>query len=169
MTAGEIQMTQRADGNASGEQIKALQTLYGQWRGHSLQERGDPRVARLAWASERTGREISSFSYLTCDEARLLIDLLKGSMGKPIGDHPQPWRRVDSRERAQAAGTSGRRECGPSFIQMASADDLARVDELVRRLEWTPEQFNRNYILNSLTGGKRGEYALRKRARGEKR
>jgi hypothetical protein len=127
---------------ANGDQIKALQTLYGHWRRHALQEGGDPRAARLAWASEITGRAISSFSDLTRDEAGSLIDLLKGSMGQPIGDRPQPWRRVNSRERAQAAGTSGRRNSELSFIQMASPDDLARVDELVRRLEWSPEQLS---------------------------
>lgn len=135
-------MTRSPSDRLNAEQLKALQTLYGQWYAHSQQECADPRAARLAWASESTGREISSFSGLTRDEARSLIDLLKGSMGQPVGERPHPWRRINSRERAQAAGTSGRRGFESSVIQMASPDDLARVDELVRRLEWTPEQFN---------------------------
>jgi hypothetical protein len=135
-------VTPQALNSATGDQIKALQTLYGQWQRHTLQEGCDPRAARLAWASENTGRDIPSFSDLTRDEARCLIDLLKGSLGQPLGEQTQPWRRINSRERAQAAGTAGRKGEDSSFIQMASPDDLARVDELVHRLKWTPEQFN---------------------------
>jgi hypothetical protein len=135
-------LTQSASNKANGEQIKALQTLCGQWQKHALDAGDDPRAARLAWASVNTGRDISSFSDLTRDEARLLIDLMKGSLGQPIGKQPQPWRRINSRERAQAAGTAGRKDKTVSFIQMASPDDLARVNELVRRLAWTQEQFN---------------------------
>jgi len=136
-------MSQRAFNAATAEQIKALQTLYAQWARHALEEGSDPRSARLAWASENAGREISSFSVLTLDEARGLIDLLKGSMGQPFGEQPQPWRRINSRERAQAAGTAGRRgEEQSSFIQMVGPDDLARIDELLNRLEWTRDRFD---------------------------
>lgn len=135
-------MTHSMFNSATAEQIKALQTLYAQWARHAFEEGSDPRAVRLAWASKNAGREISSFSALTRDEARSLIDLLKGSMRQRLGEHPQPWRRVISRERAQAAGTAGRRSAAPPFIQMASPDDLARIDELIVRLEWTREQFN---------------------------
>lgn len=134
-------MTRSAFNSANGDQIKALQALYSLWQRHTLDLSGDPRAVRLMWASENTGRNISSFSDLTRDEARILIDLLKGYVGQSVGK-PQPWRRINSRERAQAAGTAGRRDEVTSFIQMASPDDLARVDELVLRLAWTPEQFN---------------------------
>lgn len=134
-------MTQQTINTATGEQIKALQTLYRQWQRHELPEGGDPRAARLAWASESTGRNISSFSNLTSDEARCLIDQLKGSMEQPIGEQPNPWRRVNSRDRAQAAGTAGRRSGEPPFIQMASPDDPVRIEELLHRLGWTREQF----------------------------
>jgi hypothetical protein len=134
-------MARQVLNSANADQIRALQTLCSQWQKHTLEAGDDPRATRLAWASQNTGRNISSFSDLTRDEARLLIDLLKGSLGQPIGEQPQPWRRINSRERAQAAGTSGRREETVPFIQMASPDDLARVEELVRRLAWTQEQF----------------------------
>jgi hypothetical protein len=134
-------MTLGAISPATGEQIKALQTLYGQWKSHTLQEGGDPRSARLAWASENTGRNVSSFSDLSREEARILIDILKGSMGQPLGTQPQPWRRINSRERAQEAGTAGRKGERSSLVQMVSPDDLARVNELVNRLEWTRDQF----------------------------
>lgn len=125
----------------SCDQIKALQTLCGQWQRHTLDGTDDPRAARLAWATENTGRSIASFSDLTRDEARHLIDVLKAALGQPTGLPPDPWRRVYSRDRAQAAGTAGRHGEASPVIQMASPDDLARVDELVRRLEWTSEQF----------------------------
>ena len=128
--------------SVTGDQMRALQTLYSQWQRHSLEIGEDPRVARLAWASCNTGREINSFTDLTLDEARFLIDVLKGALGQPLGEAPQPWRRINSRERAQAAGTAGRRQEAVPFIQMASPDDLARVDELIYRLGWTREQFN---------------------------
>jgi hypothetical protein len=120
----------------------ALQALYSQWQKHSLSHEGDARIARLAWASECAGRPVSSFSDLSFDEARQLIDVLKGSLGQPANQSPNAWRRIKSRDRAQAAGTSGRRGSESSVIQMASPDDLARVDELVRRLGWTPGQFD---------------------------
>jgi hypothetical protein len=126
---------------ATREQIVALLALYSQWQNHSLPERADPRAARLAWASENTNRSISSFSDLSREEARRLIDLLKGSMGQPLNERPDPWRRVNCRDRAQAAGTAGRRGEASSLIQMASPDDLARVEELICRLKWTREQF----------------------------
>jgi hypothetical protein len=135
-------MTTPQVNSATSEQIKALQTLYGQWQKHTLQEGPDPRAARLAWASENTGREVSTFSALTRDEARYLIGVLKGSMGQPLGEQAEPWRRINSRKRAQAAGTAGRRGKTSSLIQMASPDDLARIDELIRRLGWAREQFD---------------------------
>jgi hypothetical protein len=120
-------------------QIVALQSLYAKWAGHAICE--DERADRLAWASEETGRTISSFSDLTSDEARILIDALKGSLGQPVSAPPQPWRKVRSRDRAQAAGTAGRRGFDSTVAHIVSADDLARIDEAVRRLGWTREQY----------------------------
>jgi hypothetical protein len=126
---------------ATREQIVALLALYSRWRNHSLPERADPRAARLAWASGNLNRSISSFSNLSGEEARHLIDLLKDSMGQPLNERPDPWRRVNCRDRAQAAGTAGRRGEASSLIHMASPEDLARVEELICRLKWTRERF----------------------------
>jgi hypothetical protein len=123
------------------DQIVALQTLYAQWLSHSLEIGTDPRAARLAWASESIGRSIASFSELSCNEARGLIDGLKGSLGQVPAGKPRPWRRIRSRERAHAAGTAGRRGADSSFVQMASADDQARIDEALRRLGWSSERY----------------------------
>ena len=94
------------DRSASRDQAIILQTLYAQWKSHSIEVDSSPRLARLAWASNAVGRPISSFSELTRDEARQLVDGLKSSMGLALTEKPQPWRRICSRERAQAAGTA---------------------------------------------------------------
>lgn len=128
---------------ATREQVIALQTLYSRWEAHAIELGADRRAARLTWASEAVGRSISSFSDLRHEEARGLIDLLKASLGQAVGHgKAKPWRKVGARDRAQAAGTAGRREGEPEFIQMASADDLARIAEMLRRLQWTREQFD---------------------------
>jgi hypothetical protein len=126
---------------ATREQIAALQSLYSKWEAHTLPTASDRRAARLAWASENVGHPIASFLDLTRDEARGLIDVLKGTLGQPVREQPRPWRRIRSRERAHAAGTAGRHGAGQSFIQMASPDDYARIDEALRRLGWTREQY----------------------------
>ena len=124
---------------ASRDQIVALQTLYTRCATHTME--GDDRGARLAWASESLGRALGSFSELSRDEARRLIDALKGSLGQIPNEKPQPWRKVLSRDRAQAAGTAGRRGAASSVIQMAGPDDFARIDQALRRLGWSREQY----------------------------
>jgi hypothetical protein len=126
---------------ANREQVVALQTLYAMWARHAVEASSDPRGARLAWASESVGRQIDSFSDLNRDEARQLIDRLKGSMGQPLTRQPEPWRHIRSRERAQAAGTEGRRGAEAALIQMASPDDLARIDQALSRLGWTRDRY----------------------------
>jgi hypothetical protein len=125
---------------ANREQIQALQALYAKWEAHGLPA-ADSRAARLEWASENVGRQIASFNDLSRDEARALIDALKGALGQPLKQQPHAWRRIRSRERAQAAGTAGRHGVSSSVIQMASLDDQARIDEAIRRLGWTREGY----------------------------
>lgn len=134
-------MTRPQFNSVTGDQVKILQTLWTQWQRHALLEDEDPRAARLKWASECTGRLITSFSLLSKEEARSLIDRLKESMGLSLTEKPKPWRRINSRDRAQAAGTAGRKNVQSSFIQMASPDDLARIDEAIRRLGWTRDRY----------------------------
>lgn len=127
---------------ATRDQVVALHALYGQWEKHSIEFAADPRAARLAWASEAIGREIRSFADLTRDEGRELIDHLKESMGQPVvAERPDPWRHIRARDRAHAAGTAGRKDEEKGFIQLANADDFARIDQSVKRLGWTNEQF----------------------------
>lgn len=131
----------RIEGGSTRDQVVALHALYAQWEKHSFESGSDPRSARLAWASDAVGRLVTSFSQLTRDEARQLIDLLKGSMGQDLNQKPNPWRPIRSRDRARAAGTAGRKDADPSLIQIASADDLARVDEAIQRLGWTRDRY----------------------------
>lgn len=134
-------MTVRVPSNsATRDQIVALQTLYSQWANHNIPG-GDPRSARLRWASEIIGRQIGSFSDLTREEGRVLIDTLKGLNGQPFSERPHPWRRVRSRERAHAAGTAGRRGEHSDLIQMAGPDDFARIDQALARLGWTNDRY----------------------------
>lgn len=126
---------------ATRDQIVALQTLYSEWSKHTIGAAGDPRSARLEWASQNIGHAVSSFADLTLDEARRLIDRLKGSMGQQIGERPHPWRKVRSRDRAHAAGTAGRRDGNSQLLQIASADDLARIDEALARLGWSRDRY----------------------------
>lgn len=130
-----------ATASATREQIVALHALYGRWQAHEMSAGGDAREARLVWASEAIGRAIHSFSELSREEARELIDRLKGSMGQPLTEQPRPWRHIRSRDRARAAGTAGRRGDASSLIQLANPDDLARIDEALRRLEWPRERY----------------------------
>lgn len=140
MGEGESAVCER-DGRATRVQLVALHALYCQWSKHTIETPGDPRSARLEWASQNLGRAVASFAELTRDEAGRLIDGLKGSMGQQIGERPHPWRKVRSRDRAHAAGTAGRRDGNSQLIQMASADDLARIDEALARLGWSRDRY----------------------------
>jgi len=128
---------------ANRAQIVALHTLFAMWQAHSLDEcHSDEREARLAWASQCLGYNVSSFSDITADDARRLIDVLKQSCGQPLSEQPQPWRRVPARDRAQEAGTAGRRKgVRSAVIHLASADDFARIDDALHRLGWTQDRF----------------------------
>jgi hypothetical protein len=123
-------------------QLVALQALWAQHARHSLDVAGDPRAARLAWASEQVKHPVASFSDLARSEAASLIDLLQKSLGqenkKKRGKRP----RLRNREAAQAAGTEGRRGYGSKTTTMVSAEDLARIDHAITRLGWTRERFD---------------------------
>jgi hypothetical protein len=129
-------------GKANHAQIVALQTLFSAWHSRSISDASDARTARLSWASAQLGRDIDSFSNLTSDEARQLIDILKQSLGQPLTRQPRPWNRVRARDRAHEAGMAGRKGARSAVIHLASSDDLARIDEALQRLGWTKERFD---------------------------
>jgi uncharacterized protein (DUF1684 family) len=143
-------------------QIVALQTLFAAWHSRELTAQDtDLRAARLAWASECLAREVSSFSDLSSDEARRLIDVLKRSLGQALTREAQPWRRVPARDRAKQAGTAGRNGVNSSLIELASPDDLARIEQARERLGWTAEQLNAWLRSNASPLKRSGERTIR--------
>jgi hypothetical protein len=128
-------------------QMKRLQTVYGQFARRSTditataaQTPAEAKAARIAWASERTGRTIRSFSDLTFAEAQLLIDWLQGVMGVKAPATKRP--RLDRRA-AQAAGTAGRHDDRNTETTMASAADTARIQYVMGLIGWSEETLQR--------------------------
>jgi hypothetical protein len=123
----------------NAQQMRRLQTLYGQLAAHSID--GNSREARIEWASHQVGRAIASFKDLTAEEGRLLIDGLQGQLGLKAPARP---RRRFNRDQARRAGIDGRRD-GAEFAaqpQIVSAEDLAAIESYYTRLGWTREQFD---------------------------
>jgi len=118
------------------QQLRRLQTVYGQLvrRDNSLDA---SRLCRLQWASGLCQREVASFSELTLDEARHLIDIAQGILGVRV-----PAKRSVSRDQARRAGLDGRHD-GKEFSsvpQIATAEDLARIKRLLEQMDWTQER-----------------------------
>lgn len=114
----------------SSPQLAKLQTLWSQHAQRSLDVIDDPRTARLNWASSVLHRAIPSFKELTAAEAAQLIDELGAALG------------YANRDRAWHQGTDGRRNISRTRVStMASVSDLSRIQDAVRRLGWTQEQF----------------------------
>jgi len=134
----------------SRAQLGALQVLYSKWSaaGFASDQDEHARSARLVWASENVGRSVSSFSDLTRDEARRLIDLLKTFLGQKLTRPSNPWRRIREHIPAQQAGMAGRKGIDSTLVQLSSTDDLARIGELLERLEWSEEHY-RKWLLSA--------------------
>lgn len=73
-------------------------------------------------------------------EAGTLIDMLKGLAGQAV-EPPKRWIRPRDRHHARAFATHGRRDRSGNDEVMASAGDLAAVEEMWQRLGWTRAQF----------------------------
>jgi hypothetical protein len=122
----------------SRAQLRALQSLWATYARHSVDATdGDPRAARLAWASAQIGRELASFSKLRTEEAIGLIDALKAALGQ----RSTTWSRPRSREAARAAGTHGRKGFVVEVPMLAGPEDIARVHELRERVGMSLEGF----------------------------
>lgn len=118
-------------------QLRRLQTLYGQLAAHA--QEGADRASRLQWASELTGRRIGSFSDLTLDEAKRLIDGLQGQLG--VKAPARKNKRLD-RDAARRAGTEGRRGSSNAQTTLVSAADLARIQYALDLIGWTQAQLD---------------------------
>jgi hypothetical protein len=119
-------------------QLGRLQTLYSQFARHYIGV-GISRDERIAWASLRLRKPVTSFSDLSGDDAGFLIDVLQGSLGvkAPLKTRPK-------RAQARRAGLDGRHD-GQEFSgapQMASAADLATIESYYARLGWERAQFD---------------------------
>lgn len=114
-------------------QLRRLQVLYKQYEQHSL-DTGASREDRLAWASSQIGRSITSFSDLTVDEGRKLIDGLQAALGVKLPSKT-PRRRMDRRS-AEKAGTEGRHDQLHEETTLAGDKDLRRIQREMDRLGW---------------------------------
>lgn len=132
--------------NISAPALRRLQVLYSQYERHSLDAPGKSREDRLRWAAERVGHPVASFRDLSADEGRALIDTLQGLLNVKAPSRT-PRRRM-ARKAAEKAGTEGRRDQKHNETTLASADDLARIQQELTRLEWDQFRLDR-FLLSS--------------------
>jgi hypothetical protein len=119
----------------SSGQMRRLQVLYGQLARHTQQ--GTDRATRVAWAAQLVRRPIRSFSDLTVNDARHLIDTLQGQLGVKVPARPR--KRLD-RQAAQKAGTEGRRGYASDEITLAGPSEFARIRYVLDLLGWSQAQ-----------------------------
>jgi hypothetical protein len=118
-------------------QLGRLQTLYAQFARREIGV-GVSRAARIAWATERLHKSVSSFSDLTMEDAGWLIDQLQQQLGikAPLKSRPD-------RDQARRAGLDGRKD-GAEFAaapQMATAQDLRRIQAMISQLGWSHDTY----------------------------
>ncbi len=129
----------------SKDQLKRLQTLWGQYARHEMV--ANSRGERLRWANSvlshaKSARlsPVLSFTELTASEASELINLLQAELRIPeTRPNMRPARfsrRYRDRDAARAAGTEGRRG-KRSKITIATTEDLALIDEQLNAMGWT--------------------------------
>lgn len=141
--------------NINRAQLVRLQTLYSQFERHTL-DSAPGRNARLEWASQQCGRAIASFSDLTVEEGRRLIDTLQGILGVKAPNQ-SPRRRMQ-RKSAEKAGTEGRRDQKHAETTMVSPEDLARLQKDLDRLGW--DEFRLKRFLESPRSPLRGRTTI---------
>jgi hypothetical protein len=118
-------------------QLRRLQTLWGLFCRQSNLDATD-REARLTWASDTIGRQISSFKDLSADEAITAIDAMQKHLPAELVTRKRP----SSRRAAHAYGVAGRRGRSETEIRMVDSETLRLLDTLVAKLGWTREQFD---------------------------
>jgi hypothetical protein len=152
-----------SEGKITRDQLKRLQTLWGQYaRKASWDDAG--REQRLSWASAIAKRAITSFNDLTLSEASSLINLLQAELGikesSPAVRKRRLRSRIKDRDLARAAGTEGRRGQRDTFT-IASAEDVAMIDAQLDAMAWTRVRLDA--LLNSSSSplGRRGNPEIR--------
>jgi hypothetical protein len=119
-------------------QLGRLQTLYAQFARREIGV-GVSRAARIAWATERLHKSVSSFSDLTVEDAGWLIDQLQQQLGIKV-----PAKHRPDRDQARRAGLDGRKD-GAEFAnapQLATSADIARIQNLISQLGWSAETYH---------------------------
>jgi|SRR5579884_343703 len=139
-------------------QMKRLQVLYAQLVRSTFDGGDGSREARLAWASQLVCRKISSFSDLTFNDAKHLIDITQQQLGVKA---PAKKRERLSREAALQAGTEGRRDGSPDKHTLVGPHDLARIQYALDLLGWTQEQLEAWLRSPRSPLGKRSNPAIR--------
>jgi hypothetical protein len=122
----------------SPAQLTALHSLFRLYAPRFLGTAQIERKERIAWAADRVGRSLTSFSELHADEAARLIDVMKGMLGQKIvapSRNAVKWQRPD-RDQARAYGTAGRRSSSSNERTMVDTPTLALVDRLRAKLGW---------------------------------
>src|ERR1700719_2970991 len=110
----------------SGEQLKRLHTLWSMYARHELIPAGD-RKQRLDWFTLQLRRHVDSTKELTFSEANTIIDTLQ----RAIGQKSQPARRQSPPRSKNYGGTEGRRGNGTQVVTVATAEDLARINDAI--------------------------------------
>jgi hypothetical protein len=138
-------------------QLKRLQVLYRDWERHSLDCPGPSREARMGWASQATGRAISSFNDLTKIEAKRLIDSLQGVLGvKAPNKSP---RRRQTRKDGEKMGTEGRHDQIHAETTLVGPHELEMVQRDLSRLGWTEARLEA--FLRSPCSPLKGSHSIR--------
>ena len=142
--------------NITAPQLRRLQVLYGQYCHHSL-DTGNTREERLAFASERIGRAITSYSDLTIEEGKKLIDGLQSALGVKLPSKT-PRRRM-GRYQGEKAGTEGRHDQIHAETTLAGDQDIRRIQREMTRLGW--DQTRLDAFLASPSGPNARSTAIR--------
>ena len=143
--------------NITKPQLGRLQTLYAQFARHEIGV-GTDREARIRWASERLGREVSSFKDLSSQDAGFLIDSLQSHLGVKM----PPTKRL-RRDQARRAGLDGRKD-GAEYQdapQLATTADLARIQRILHDLGWDEATFRRFIESERSPLARRGDKTIR--------
>jgi len=121
-------------------QLVRLQVLYTQFAHHEIGI-GTSRDERLAWATQRLCKPVTSFNDLSSSDAVYLIDQLQNELG--VKAPSKPSKRLN-RDQARRAGVDGRRDSQEfaSAPQLASAADLEVIKTYYARLGWERAQFD---------------------------
>jgi hypothetical protein len=134
-----------------------LQTLYSQWERHGLECPGPKREQRIAWAAAEVKRPIASFSALTLDEGKHLIDLLQHAVGRKFPAKKK--KRVQTTREGEKKGTEGRHDQIHAETTLAGPGEFEMIQRDLTRLGW--DQARLAAFLRSPRGPLQGRETIR--------